>query len=89
MLPTKIPGKYVRYYLLVCELATGIVLIQDCITRFQKHDSAMELPYIEIEVYSIEAARRLVTGILTTHPKVEVVIFDEQKKYVETISAYC
>jgi hypothetical protein len=76
-----------HYYLLVCEAATGIVLMQNCTTRFQNHTGTAELPYIEIEVDSLDAAQHRATGILNMYPKVEVSIYDEHKGYIKTLPA--
>ena len=74
-----------RYYLLVCEAATGIVLMQDCMTRFQNHTGTTALPYIQLEVENMEAARHRATGILIMYPKVEVPIYDEHMHYITTL----
>ncbi|WP_019949611.1 hypothetical protein [Hymenobacter aerophilus] len=73
-----------KYNLLFCEAATGIVLMQDYLTRFQQHDHTTELPFTEIEVAINEAVRHRILAILLMHPEVEVTLFDEQKNYVKT-----
>jgi hypothetical protein len=57
-----------RYYLLICEAATDIVLMQDCVTRFQDHTGATAVPYVELEAEDEEAARHRATCILIMHP---------------------
>lgn len=76
-----------RYYLLACERATGIVLMQNCTNRFLNHTGTAQLPYIEIEVDSLDAAQHRAIDILTMYPKVEVSIYDEHKSYIKTLSA--
>lgn len=76
-----------RYYLLICEAATGIVLMQDCMTRFQNHGGTTAIPYIELEVEDEKAARHRATGILIMYPKVEVTIYDEHMRYITTLPA--
>ncbi|WP_354578554.1 hypothetical protein [Hymenobacter sp. UYP22] len=74
-----------RYYLLICEAATGIVLMQDCVTRFQNHGGMTAIPYIELEVEDEKAARRRAIGILIMYPKAEVTIYDEHMQYITTL----
>lgn len=74
-----------RFYLLICEAATGIVLMQDCMTYFQNLTGTTAEPYIEFEVEDEEAARRRATGILIMYPKVEVTIYDEHMRYITTL----
>ncbi|MCA8830433.1 hypothetical protein [Hymenobacter pini] len=50
--------------LLICEAATAIVLMQDCMTRFQNHGGTTALPYVELEFKDEAAARQRVAGIL-------------------------
>lgn len=59
--------------------------MQNCTTRFQDHTGAGKLPYIEIEVDSLDAAQHRVAGILIMYPKVEVSIYDEQHNYIKTL----
>ncbi|MCR5890023.1 hypothetical protein LRS06_20050 [Hymenobacter sp. J193] len=74
-----------KYYLLVCEAATGIVLMQDCTTRFQNHGGTTKSPRIEVD--SLDAAQHRATGILIMHPGVEVSIYDELENYIKTLPA--
>ncbi|AII53698.1 hypothetical protein N008_17165 [Hymenobacter sp. APR13] len=74
-----------RFYLLICEAATGIVLMQDCMTYFQNPNGTTAEPYIEFEVEDEEAARRRATGILIMYPKVQVTIYDEHMHYITTL----
>lgn len=76
-----------RYHILVCEAATGIVLMHNCTTRFHDHTGTADLPYIEIDVDSLDAARHRATSILIMYPKVEVSIYDERKNYIKTLQA--
>ena len=73
-----------KYNLLFCEAATGIVLMQDYLTRFQQDDHPTELPFTEIEAATDEAVRHRILAILPMHPEVEIILYDEQKSYVET-----
>jgi len=72
-----------RFHLLVCEAATGIVLMHNCTTRFQDHAGAGKLPYIEVD--SLDATQHRVTGILIMYPKVEVSIYDKQHNHIKTL----
>ncbi|AHJ97942.1 hypothetical protein Hsw_2347 [Hymenobacter swuensis DY53] len=74
-----------RFYLLIYEAATGIVLMQDCMTRFHNHTGTTAVPYIELDVSDEGAARRRATGILIMYPKVEVTIYDEHMRYITTL----
>ncbi|MCB2410537.1 hypothetical protein [Hymenobacter lucidus] len=75
------------HYLMLCEVATGIVMNPDGQTRFLNFTGAMEVPYIKVD--SLSRAVNLALGIIIMYPKLEVTIYDEQKKYVQSFPAVC
>lgn len=73
-----------KYYLLVGQYSTGIILYPDGKTVFQhKEESNIQYPYITVS--SLEEAEQESLKIINTNPNLEVSIYDVNEKHIKTI----
>lgn len=73
-----------KYYLLVGQYSTGVILYPDGKTVFQhKEESNIQYPYIT--VLSLEEAEKEALKIVTNYPNLEVSIYEENEKHIKTV----
>ena len=71
-------------YLLLAEVETGKVLLQDGKTRFQyQNENEINYPYIPTD--SIEEAEKVAQNVVGENPNIEVGIFDDKERWIKTI----